>query len=103
LRGKGWPGLHLTSGVRAECLDEELPKEAREQRHVFPGSLASLTCSDFLDDREVRAIRDDQVVEALTNAPLRFARLPVDLFGGELTERASRLVGDQAALREYGR
>jgi len=54
----------------------------------------------IFDDREEWPIGDDQVVEALTDAPFVLARLPVDLFGRELTECAIRLVGDLAALRE---
>ena len=41
------------------------------------------------------------MVEALTDAPLPLARLPVELFGRELTKRTRRLVGDQAALRKH--
>jgi len=91
---KGRPCLDLPSRVGAERPDEEFPEEPRKQRRALPGPLASFTCPDLLDNRQVWAIRDDQVVEALTDAPFRLARLPGDLFGGELAERASCLVGD---------
>jgi hypothetical protein len=99
-RGEGRPRLELASRVGAERPDEKPPEELRKQRYALPDAPASLTRSDLFDDREEWPIGDDQVVEALTDAPFVLARLPVDLFGRELTECAIRLVGDLAALRE---
>src|SRR5262245_12312374 len=95
---EGRPRLSLPSGVRAKRVDDELPKETREQWHPLPGSSAPPALSDLLDDLKVWAIRDNQVVKALADAPLSSTRRPVDLLCEEPPERASCLVGDQAPL-----
>ena len=101
-RVEGRPRLDLASRVSAKRPDEELSEEPRKQGHALPGALASLPSQDLIDDREEWAVRDDQVIEALTDAPLLLTRLPVELFGGELTERAPCLLGDQTTLRQQG-
>src|SRR5262249_18228288 len=99
---EGWASLGLPSRVWAKSIENELPKETRKERHTLPDPLAAPPLSDLVDDLEVWAIRDDQVVKALTDAPFSSARGPVELLDGEPTKRAHGFVGDQATLRQDG-
>src|SRR5262249_2941054 len=105
LTGRGVEGtrrLYFASSIRAERPDKELAEQARQQRYRLPSAAAPPPLLDLFDDRHERPVRDDEVIEALPDAPLVLARLPVDLLGGELTEHALRLVGDELALCQHG-
>src|SRR3989442_9844689 len=95
---KGGPRLGPPSRVGAEGIDEQPAEEARKQRHALPDPLAPPTGQNLLEDLHIRAIRDDHVVEALADAPLSLAWLPIQLLAREPAEHALRFVGDQGRL-----
>src|SRR5712691_2774819 len=101
-RVEGFPRFDLPPRVRPEGLDEQPGEEGGKDRHALPETRPLLPLQDLVDDREVRAVRDDQMIEALADTPFLLARLPVDLRGGELPEDALRLVGEEAPLGEHG-
>src|SRR5262249_20545497 len=83
-------------------IDEQPAEKARKQRHALPDPRAPPTGQNLLEDLHIRAIRDDQVVEALADAPLSLAWLPIHLLAREPAEHALHFVGDEKRLRQNG-
>src|SRR5262245_20570712 len=95
--------LRLATRVGAEDPDEHRTEQSRQERHALPEALLLLPLTDVLDDREVRAVRDDQMVEALTDAPFACTRLPVDLLRRQVGEHPLRLIREGPSLAEHVR
>src|SRR5262245_26813663 len=95
--------LDLASRVRTERVDDQPSEKTGEQRHPLPESPAPAAGQNLLEDGLERSIRDEQVVEALADAPLTLAWLPVRLLARERAKCPLRFVRDDRGLRQDGR
>ena len=99
LRGlESFGRLHFASLRRIERFDEHLSPEAGKKRQFLPNARLLLPRQNIVNNRQVTAIRSDQMIETLGHAPAFRTRLPVKLFLRETAKNSSRIDGDCASL-----
>src|SRR5687767_15233803 len=88
--------LVLSPALLLKRARDHFAEKAGQRRPTLPSAVATLAARDLFEQREEAAVRYNQMVEALADAPLLGRRLPVELRGRKQAEDFARVLRDRA-------